>query len=155
MIFYAIAKPSSATSQLARLLEARGIALAPAVDTADVLLLGADSAADMSDELAKLGIAARKSLVVGALPSISVTRRAEPGTLEGALETFRPLGVLNVGASDLIQEIPGFVGPKHLAERLGAGFMKAFSTKHYGTWIRRDGLDVADFILRLVTANAA
>ena len=155
MMTYVIAKHSNATSEIARLLEARGVKIAMSIDVADVVILAVDSTEEFAQELAILGPAARKTIAIGPLPSISVTRRPEPGTLEGTLETFRPLGLFNGSSSDPLITVSGFLGPKDLAEKLGAGFIKAFSTRHYGSWIRRDGDDISDFISRLVLASAA
>lgn len=153
MMTYTIAKHSKATAALGRMLEARGTQETTSLESADVVLLAADSVSELADALAHLGTAARKTIVIGSLPSISVTRRPDPGTLEGTLEEFRPLGILNwTGESP--NSTPGFVGPKDLAERLGAGYMKAFATRHYGSWIRRDDEDLADFVCKVFSATA-
>lgn len=153
MMTYAIAKHSKATAALGRMLEARGTRETTSLESVDVVLLAADSVPDLAAALAHLGAGAQKTIAIGSLPSISVTRRPDRDTIEGTLEEFRPLGIL-YWSGESVASIPGFVGPKDLAERLGAGYMKAFATRHYGSWIRRDGEDLADFLCKVVFASA-
>src|SRR5437867_3832211 len=111
MMTYVITKHSKATAELARMLTARGAKEVTSLESSDVVLLAEDSVTDLADALRQLGLAARKTIVIGSLQSISVMRRPDPGTLEGTLETFRPLGVLN-WLGERSTSIPGFVGPK-------------------------------------------
>jgi len=135
------------------MLEAHGATEAATVITADVVLLAADSVLDLATELAILGPATSKTIVLGDLGAISPTRCREPGTLEVVLETYRPLGVFQwPQGMDLAGRTPGFLGLKDLADKLNDSYVKAYSTDNYGAWVFREGEDAGDFVLRVLCA---
>jgi hypothetical protein len=140
--------------QLAELLTQHG-----ATETGDLMselvLLGADNVADASAILEQLDPFIRSNVVLVGVPGeLDVRRRAAQGTLAGLLEMYRPLGAIEMRKT-WSPVLSGFIGKKDLADRMESGVAKEFSTQHYGNWLRCDGSDAADFLLRLLAARAS
>jgi hypothetical protein len=144
-----------AVTQLTHQLRAHGATETRGSEQPDLWIIGANTVAEAAHLLEQVPECDRdKALIVGLPGTLDVRELPRSGTLAGLVERHRPLGILAVSEA-WNPDLAGFIGPKGLAEMMGAGFLKQHASSHYASWLRCDGTDAGDFVLKLVRARRA